>query len=72
MQRDVVLARQGEQLRPLFGEEFLVGSDHVLARGQSRLHQRAGCLHPANDLDHDANLGVVQYLARIIRQQLGR
>ena len=44
----------------------------MLARRQRRLHQGAGRLDAADDLDHDADFGVVQHRSRVLREQLGR
>jgi hypothetical protein len=44
----------------------------VLAGGQRRFHQGVGGLDPTDDLDHDADLGIIQDLLRVLRKPLGR
>ncbi len=43
----------------------------MLACRQRRFHQGVGRLDPADNLDHSADLGVLQDLSRIFREQLG-
>ena len=48
-----------EQLRPMLGQQGLVGRDDVLAAFQQLEHDRPGRLEPADQLHHGRDLRVV-------------
>ena len=61
--------RRGEDLVAVFGDQMLVGGDHVLAVGD-RLHdQLARRLQPADQLHHDVDLGIVDHVEGVGRHR---
>ena len=56
--RAAQLAGPVEQLRPVLGQQGLVGRDDVLAAFQQLQHDRPGGLQPADQLDRRDDLGL--------------
>ena len=61
-----VFPRLGEHLATVLGQERLVGRDDVLPRGQGSEHQAQGGVGPADRLDDDPDLGVVDDAAGVV------
>ena len=60
--RAAQLPRRVEQLRPVLGQQGLVGRDHVLAAFQQLQHDGPGGLQPADQLDRRHDLRIVESL----------
>jgi hypothetical protein len=59
-----LVARRGEDLAAVHGQQRLVGGDHVLAGGNGLQHQRLGDAVAADQLDDDVDVGVGDDTAR--------
>ncbi|MBA7573454.1 hypothetical protein ES708_15251 [subsurface metagenome] len=53
VQTDAVLLRQGEQLRPVLGDDLLVGGNHVPPASERPLQVIQSRLFTTDSLDHD-------------------
>ena len=70
--RPAQLAGRVEQLRPMLGQQRLVGRDDVLAAFQQLQHDRAGGLQPADQLHRRHDLRVVGHIGQVGGQQARR
>ena len=61
-----------EQLAAMFGQQGLIGRDHVLAALQHLEHDRAVGLQAADELHDRLDFRVVQTVDKSVRQQAGR
>ncbi len=68
---DPLLLGQGQQLRPLFRHQLLVGGDDAFPRQQRFPHPGEGGLHPAQGLQHHRHLRVLPDKGKILGEPLG-
>ena len=61
-----------EELGPVLGEQLLVAGDHGLAGLEGGEDQLAGRFHPADELDHEVDVGVVDDAGRVGGEEVGR
>ena len=63
---DARRARQSGQAFDMAAKQGLVGRDHVLVRGEGRLVDLGGGVLPADELNHDVDVGVAHDLVPVV------